>query len=960
MNQFLLQDFQNPNTRSRIAPFWFWNCGMEEDKVRRQVRQMVQEGCGGFFIHPRQGLSLPYLSKQWFARIRVAVEEAQKCGIEAWLYDEYPYPSGIAGGFVTANHPEFRERVINHFDFKVASLESIRREFPLGRLVCALAYPIENGEVNWNDARDIREEFGVVLTRDQFLYWPMGHIPTNEKRFLSDEGRLVLEWQAPEGEWQIWIGIEREHRGFKYYDCFFDPLHIGAAEEFLRLTHERYKAELGGFFGTTIPGIFTDETAPPDWSPEIEKALDIDLSLLLPALKRDDHPESANVRLAFRECALRLFRERWEAPIGKWCRENGLIWGAEKAIWRPSQFWNVAEPSTDAGHRRIPAPPEELTADLRANHRAAMSAAEQNGGEEVRCECFHSLGWGATLQDQKWSIDWLCVQGVNRFTPHAFYATSSGLTKHDAAPSFFAENPYWQHFKPLAEYTARLCAAMSAGREKARLALLHPTEEIWKGGKEAQRAQMAFNTLQNELLAQNIQFHIVDSEALLKATANNGGLELGRARYELVATPLESSFLDSALTKAREAGLTILDVSTPESWDAYRPLNVRDEKGEEIPTLWSLWRETENQELIFFSNTSAESVSAKVEIHSNAKTWENWSLESGEATLITTQCDADISCLTLDLPPFGSALIVGSNEEVTSGIASLDAGKIAVLPLEGEWDLKLAQSNALRLNQWKAISSNDDNSSPDCNDASWKSVEAMPLRYNDQRGSAENRGWRDIIAHQVGDTIWYRRNIQADFVPENLDILIEDGAILGDWTLYINGEAIPSTAFVKRVFHGEDKSAAPIARFFREGENTLALKVENVPEMGGLRTPIHLVGEFALGGTTGRVLQKLPTKSSFNDLAGAGLPHFSGSATYRKTINIGDSRLIELPMPFAEVAEIRIAGQSLGVRSWSPYQWNIPSHISGEVDLEITITNTLLPFVEGQQWDATKGVAFSV
>ena len=464
--------FRNPPARARLAPFWFWNCAMDEELIRHQVAQMARGGCGGFFIHPRQGMTLPYLSKTYFARVRLAVEEARKFGMEVWLYDEYPYPSGIAGGLVTANRPEVRARVLDVAEFSAHQGEAVRREFELGRVVYALAYPVENGAVNWDAGVDLRDEIGVILTRELFWFWPMGHIPTNEKRFMADEGKLVLAWsppaEVPADEWQICVGVEREQRGFKYYDCFFDPLAPGASEEFLRLTHARYAAELGEFFGETIVGIFTDETEPPAWSPHIERALGLDDAAALIALRRDDHPRAREMRLAWRECALRLFRERWELPIAHWCRAHNLTWGAEKPTWKPSQFWGVAPPATDAGYRRIPAPPEPLTAQLRANHRAAMSAAEACGTSEVRCECFHSLGWGATLRDQKWQFDWLCAQGVNRFTPHAFYATSAGLKKHDAAPSFFAENPYWPHSKMLADYVARLSLAMSSGRERAR------------------------------------------------------------------------------------------------------------------------------------------------------------------------------------------------------------------------------------------------------------------------------------------------------------------------------------------------------------------------------------------------------------------------------------------------------------------------------------------------------------
>ena len=934
---------------------------MDEAKIRHQVRQMAQVGCGGFFIHPRQGLTVTYLSKTYFERIKIAVEEAAKCGIEAWLYDEYPYPSGIAGGLLTANHPEMRERIVKNESFVAPPGQPIKLDFELGRVISAVACPIENGRANWDAARDLRDEIGVVLTREQFWLWPMGHIPTNEKRFMADEGRLVLEWNPPPGEWQISICIEREQRGFKYFDCFFDPLHPGAAAAFLRITHERYAAAVGEFFGTTIPGIFTDETEPPAWSPHIESALNLDWRDVA-ALWDASHPRADEVRLAWRECALQLFQERWETPIAHWCREHNLIWGAEKPTWRPAQFWNVDEPATDAGHRRIPAPPEPLTTDLRANARAAIAAAEQCGNETVRCECFHSLGWGATLQDQKWQFDWLCAQGVNRFTPHAFYATSAGLKKHDAAPSFFAENPYWPHFGLLADYVARLSLAMSCGREAARVAVIYPTQALWL---RDQKVRENFEQLCADLLAHHVQFHVVDAQALLDATPRAGALELGRARYETVFACGESA----ARTQAENAGLAVCE---SEDWPVVardNPLQIRDENGAELPAIWSLWRETENQQLLFFANTGGDAATARIEVTASAKSWEQWSLESGESSAFFAEIADGKNYFTLDLPPYGSALVVGTAESVPqSGACALfqskklfatrleeGASPAPIIPLEGEWEIRLDRPNALRLNRWRAASGDADCSAPEWDDENWREIEALPLQFREPRGA----NWKNQIEWQGGETVWYRRRVECEWVPQNLEILIENGAIAGDWRLFINGEAVPVAAFAAREYNGEDKIAARVADYFQTGENVLALQIENAPALGGLLTPLHLLGDFSLNGENRRTLAPLTQTARFNDLVGAGLPHFSGCVTYKKSLDLKGARRVQLPADFGDIAQLWVDGQNCGVRAWSPYVWELPA-MNGAVTVEIAVTNTLLPFVEGQVWDFQLGTLANV
>jgi len=628
-----------------------------------------------------------------------------------------------------------------------------------------------------------------------------------------------------------------------------------------------------------------------------------------------------------------------------------LIWAAEKPTYRPAQFAGIAQPSTDAGHRRVGMPRETLGGgDLRANHRAAIASAEHNCNEEVRCECFHSLGWGATLQDQKWAIDWLCVQGANRITPHAFYATSSGLAKHDAAPSFFAENPYWPHFRWLGDYAGRLGVAMSAGRERARLALLHPVESQWVRNAHSAEARREYEWLMNALLSDHHQFHPVDALDLARAKAENGALELGHARYEtllipplgavndetktavraalhagmrvLMATPLEA---DAAFDDAREmlGWPGVESVENREDWlgklEIGRALSICDQNGTQISEIWALWREAGHQQLLFVCNTSDRAISAQLQIEARVGGWENWHLETGAVKAIEAQIEGETSRIALDLPPFGSALLVSSEKAVQT----VATPKIAATVLEtaGQWQLRLASANALRLNRWKIAATCENGAAMECDDHAWAQTEALPLRFLDQVAIT----WVEACPRDAKTPVWYRRAIECDFVPDDLQILIENGAILGDWTLFINEQEVSKRDFAAFCYHGEDKIAAAVSGYFRSGQNLLALRVENAPEMGGLRTPLHLIGDFALRGAANRTLTGLPESADFGDLIAAGLPHFSGAATYSRAVeSAGLGRILALPVGFDSIVEVIIDGNSLGVRPWSPYEWEIP------------------------------------
>lgn len=79
-------------------PFWSWNDKLEEEEMRRQIRNMKELGMRGFFMHARGGLETKYMSKDWFDCVRVCIDEAKKLGMEARAYDENGWPSGFAGG----------------------------------------------------------------------------------------------------------------------------------------------------------------------------------------------------------------------------------------------------------------------------------------------------------------------------------------------------------------------------------------------------------------------------------------------------------------------------------------------------------------------------------------------------------------------------------------------------------------------------------------------------------------------------------------------------------------------------------------------------------------------------------------------------------------------------------------------------------------------------------------------
>ena len=58
--------------------FWAWNGAVEPAEVRRQVADFKQKGFGGFFIHARGGLLVPYMGEKWMQAVEAAVDSAKR------------------------------------------------------------------------------------------------------------------------------------------------------------------------------------------------------------------------------------------------------------------------------------------------------------------------------------------------------------------------------------------------------------------------------------------------------------------------------------------------------------------------------------------------------------------------------------------------------------------------------------------------------------------------------------------------------------------------------------------------------------------------------------------------------------------------------------------------------------------------------------------------------------------
>jgi len=302
----LQQEFKNPGSLFRGAPFWAWNGKLEPDELRRQIRLMKEMGLGGFFMHSRVGLDTPYLSDEWFNCVRACCEEAEKLGMKAWLYDEDRWPSGAAGGLVTKDL-KYRARSL-----VMEKLADPRKLKWTKDIVAVFA-----GRVAGTSARGLRR----ILSKKPIRLSP---------------GETLLVFSVKINECSSWFN------GYAY----LDTLNPEAVQRFIKVTYDAYRKKVGARFGKSVPGIFTDEPYQgnhlfsEDWEKtgrvscpwtgklplEFKRRYGYELKERLPEIFLDVNGQSFTpARYHYHECVTHLFVESFSRQIGEWCGQNNLL-----------------------------------------------------------------------------------------------------------------------------------------------------------------------------------------------------------------------------------------------------------------------------------------------------------------------------------------------------------------------------------------------------------------------------------------------------------------------------------------------------------------------------------------------------------------------------------------------------------------------------------------------------------
>ena len=496
--------------------FWAWNEEMDDESICQRIQEFYDQGLKGFFMHSRAGLITPYLSDEWFHACRTAAEKAKQLQMEAWIYDEDGWPSGFAGGLVNG---------------------------------CGVEYQAKYLAATRNREEVVKSHFLASFRKSKEGYEP-----------------------AEEAESELFFCYMTE-------PDYVDLLSEKVTKKFIEVTHERYKKELGEYFGTVVPGFFTDE---PQYS---FQGLPYSEELEAYFQKRNGYSFLKNMylfeentdftdqyRKDYWDTVQEMMQQNFAGQIYDWCEKNGVIFtghfpGEDSFIHQMSSTAGVMPkykymqmPGIDHLGRRIT--PVLLTKQV-------TSAAKQYGRKKVLSETFGCAGWNISFEQMCHIWGWQAAAGINVPILHIGPHSIKGIRKRDYPAFYSYQEPWWEEFYHVAKWMEGIGAYMGKGIWTEDLVVLTPlkTMYLYHGKQNAIEEEYAasYRKLLENLLDIQVGFDLGDEEVIHDCGSVEGDRFLiGNCAYRYVIVPkaeILEEYTWKLLQKFHENGGTVLFTS---------------------------------------------------------------------------------------------------------------------------------------------------------------------------------------------------------------------------------------------------------------------------------------------------------------------------------------------------------------------------------------------------------------
>jgi hypothetical protein len=374
--------------------------------------------------------------------------------------------------------------------------------------------------------------------------------------------------------------------------------------------------------------------------------------------------------------------------------------------------------------------------------RYATSAAHLLNQRLASSETFtwlHQAPFRAVPQDIKGEADTQFLEGISQIDCHGWGYTPIGLPypggSFYAAAVFNEKNPWYVAMPEISGYMQRISQMLREGTPANDVALYANDADVWSSaGQGFSSMNSAFTgqtSMLNTVLSAGFNLDLWDDGMLaLKGKVEGGKLVFGNVKYPIVvingaqnmpletakkleefakgggilalignppahvpgfkATPADQQELQAIMARLFTApGAAGIVTTEADFWQVIGKKLAPDTVFEPASNaLGAVHRHTDDAELYFVANTSAQKQSVKLTVRQSGMQPEIWDPLSAKVRplAITSKTDSTTT-VSLDLDPLGSTVVVFTKRQLP---AAPPQPNIAAVDLSGGWNVKFA------------------------------------------------------------------------------------------------------------------------------------------------------------------------------------------------------------------------------------------------------------------------------
>ena len=508
-----------------LAGQYFLNTDLREDEIREQIGMLCKAGYEEVFLHARAGLETPYLSRDWFDALQVAIDELIRHGVKFAIWDEDNYPSGDAGNRICNSYPELASSYLNFHVIEAGAGEQVTEFFSVNGAFAGCFAVYEDGSILdlAPHCGTLRNKWGAAY-RPSTAYSPSAQLPYPHRRRNMDNARFAVVW-TPDRDCRI-VCAEWIHNGPGRHSS--DLLNPETARILLELTHAEYQRRFPEQLKHCAAS-FMDEPSPAGAYPwtrrfpeEFEKDHGYDLRPLLAHLALDVDARSVRIRNDYRKTLRRLLCRNYLEPVRHWLNARGILSAGHLSRSEYLAFAGLHWPDELRCFRYFDIPCcDPLGAGIgqpgaAAHHigiKAVSSAARLFGKPAAGADAFAVGGDTISLRDLKFMLNYHLVMGITWFNVHGLYYTLEGERRDEAPPSLFYQHSQWPHMKTFLEYLKKRCSELE-GDHFCNLEMLYPSTVLQSRLPDDPSPDEALHLTAEELVSHQRDFELIDEQTL--------------------------------------------------------------------------------------------------------------------------------------------------------------------------------------------------------------------------------------------------------------------------------------------------------------------------------------------------------------------------------------------------------------------------------------------------------------